>query len=145
MSLPFLLEIGPEEIPDWMIPGALQNLLECLHQVDDFRRDLRLCAFGVDELAQRRIGHHGVFDLGYLRLFPNMVVMAPGDESDLGKMLEFALAHDAPVSIRYPKANVRDFDGKPGRLTEMDALVAYLQMLGTLVDFKLYDDKADLR
>jgi cytochrome c oxidase cbb3-type subunit 2 len=46
---------------------------------------------------------------------------------------------------RYPKANVRDFDGKPGRVTEMDALVAYLQMLGTLVDFKLYDDKADLR
>jgi cytochrome c oxidase cbb3-type subunit 2 len=46
---------------------------------------------------------------------------------------------------RYPKATVRDFDGKPGRITEMDALVAYLQMLGTLVDFKLYDDKADLR
>jgi cytochrome c oxidase cbb3-type subunit 2 len=36
---------------------------------------------------------------------------------------------------RYPKAQVRDFDGKPGELTEMDALVAYLQMLGTLVDF----------
>lgn len=35
---------------------------------------------------------------------------------------------------RYPKAQVRDFDGEPGRLTEMDALVAYLQMLGTLVD-----------
>ena len=46
---------------------------------------------------------------------------------------------------RYPKATVRVFDGKPGRITEMDALVAYLQMLGTLVDFKLYDDKADLR
>jgi cytochrome c oxidase cbb3-type subunit II len=46
---------------------------------------------------------------------------------------------------RYPKANMRDFDGKTGRLTEMDALVAYLQMLGTLVDFRLYDDKADLR
>ncbi|MGV3481543.1 MAG: cytochrome-c oxidase, cbb3-type subunit II [Sphingobium sp.] len=37
---------------------------------------------------------------------------------------------------RYPKAQVRDFDGKPGTLTEMDALVAYLQMLGTLVDFE---------
>ena len=36
---------------------------------------------------------------------------------------------------RYPKAQVRDFDGNPKRLTEMDALVAYLQMLGTLVDF----------
>jgi len=46
---------------------------------------------------------------------------------------------------RYPKANVRDFDGKPGRLTEMDALVAFLQVLGTMVDFEIYDDKADLR
>ncbi|MFN3425060.1 MAG: cytochrome-c oxidase, cbb3-type subunit II [Novosphingobium meiothermophilum] len=35
---------------------------------------------------------------------------------------------------RYPKAQARDFDGNPKRLTEMDALVAYLQMLGTLVD-----------
>ncbi len=46
---------------------------------------------------------------------------------------------------RYPKAVARDFDGDPKRLTEMDALVAYLQMLGTLVDFKLYDEKANLR
>jgi cytochrome c oxidase cbb3-type subunit 2 len=37
---------------------------------------------------------------------------------------------------RYPTAQFRDFDGNPGRLTEMDALVAYLQMLGTLVDFE---------
>ena len=37
---------------------------------------------------------------------------------------------------RYPKAQARDFDGNPKKLTEMDALVAYLQMLGTLVDFK---------
>ncbi len=36
---------------------------------------------------------------------------------------------------RYPKVQVRDFDGNPSRITEMDALVAYLQMLGTLVDF----------
>lgn len=36
---------------------------------------------------------------------------------------------------RYPDAQLRDFDGDPERVTEMDALVAYLQMLGTLVDF----------
>ena len=42
---------------------------------------------------------------------------------------------------RYAKAVARDFDGDPKRITEMDALVAYLQMLGTLVDFKTY--KAD--
>ena len=46
---------------------------------------------------------------------------------------------------RYPKASVRNFDGKAGAPSEMDALVAYLQMLGTLVDFKLYNEKANLR
>jgi len=46
---------------------------------------------------------------------------------------------------RYPKSVARDFDGNAGKLTEMDAMVAYLQVLGTLVDFKLYDDKANLR
>jgi cytochrome c oxidase cbb3-type subunit 2 len=40
---------------------------------------------------------------------------------------------------RYPKAQIRKFDGKPGEVTELDALVAYLQMLGTLVDFAKYD------
>jgi cytochrome c oxidase cbb3-type subunit 2 len=38
------------------------------------------------------------------------------------------------LATRYPKAQIRDFDGDPKRVTEMDALVAYLQMLGTLVD-----------
>ncbi len=49
------------------------------------------------------------------------------------------------VQKRYPKAIVRNFDGNTQRLTEMDALVAYLQMMGTLVDFKLYNEKANLR
>ena len=40
---------------------------------------------------------------------------------------------------RYPKAQVRPFDGDPDRVTELDALIAYMQMLGTLVDFASYD------
>lgn len=48
--------------------------------------------------------HHGAFDLGYLRLFPNLVLMAPGDEADLPAMLDFALGHSSPAAIRYPKA-----------------------------------------
>jgi cytochrome c oxidase cbb3-type subunit 2 len=53
---------------------------------------------------------------------------------------------DADALIkRYPKAQVRDFAGVQGRITEADALIAYLQMLGTLVDFKLYNDKANIR
>jgi cytochrome c oxidase cbb3-type subunit 2 len=46
---------------------------------------------------------------------------------------------------RYPNAVVRNFDGNPSAITEADALIAYLQMLGTQVDFTHYDNKADLR
>jgi len=46
------------------------------------------------------------------------------------------------LTARYgDKVQVRDFDGNPDRLTEMDALVAYLQMLGTLVDFTAYEPR----
>jgi cytochrome c oxidase cbb3-type subunit 2 len=37
---------------------------------------------------------------------------------------------------RYGKVNIRDFDGNPDEVSEMDALIAYLQVLGTMVDFK---------
>jgi 1-deoxy-D-xylulose-5-phosphate synthase len=50
--------------------------------------------------------HHGAFDTAYTRLFPNFVVMAPGDELDIAPMLRFALSHAGPVSMRYPKANL---------------------------------------
>ncbi|HFB2048848.1 MAG: cytochrome-c oxidase, cbb3-type subunit II [Hyphomicrobiaceae bacterium] len=46
---------------------------------------------------------------------------------------------------RYDKVNARDFDGNPYLISEMDALVAYLQMLGTLVDFDAYKPRENLR
>lgn len=49
--------------------------------------------------------HHGAFDIAYLRIFPNLVVMAPGDQHDLELMLPWALEHEHPTAIRYPKAN----------------------------------------
>jgi len=54
-------------------------------------------------------------------------------------------ADSAALVKRYPKAIARDYGGNPGRVTEADALIAYLQVLGTMVDFKLYDDKANIR
>jgi cytochrome c oxidase cbb3-type subunit II len=54
-------------------------------------------------------------------------------------------ADTSGVEARYPKAKLGDFDGNPQALTEMDALVAYLQMLGTLVDFSTYDEAAGYR
>lgn len=59
--------------------------------------------------------HHGAFDIPYLRLFPNMTLMAPGDEADIAPMLEFALQHSGPIAMRYPKANLERVErvGKP--------------------------------
>ena len=54
-------------------------------------------------------------------------------------------ADTAALAGRYPKAVTGDFDGDPAQLTEMDALVAYLQMLGTLVDFSKYDETSGYR
>ncbi len=55
--------------------------------------------------------HHGVFDLSYLRVFPNMVVMAPGDAGDLPLMLDFAIQHNQPCAIRYPKDKATTVEG----------------------------------
>jgi cytochrome c oxidase cbb3-type subunit 2 len=46
---------------------------------------------------------------------------------------------------RYPKSQARDYDGNPARVSEMDALIAYLQMLGTLVDFNAYKAEENVR
>jgi 1-deoxy-D-xylulose-5-phosphate synthase len=54
--------------------------------------------------------HHGAFDIPYMRLFPNMVVMAPGDELDVAPMIRFAVGHDSPTAIRYPKANLEQVE-----------------------------------
>lgn len=47
--------------------------------------------------------------------------------------------------VRYPNAVIGDFDGDPDRITELDAMIAYLQMLGTLVDFSVYEPEAGQR
>lgn len=63
--------------------------------------------------------------------------------SDLKTQLdEFADDYDGFVA-RYPKAIIREFDGDASKITEMDALIAYLQMLGTLVDFQEYQAEKD--
>jgi 1-deoxy-D-xylulose-5-phosphate synthase len=47
--------------------------------------------------------HHGAFDLSYLRLIPNFVIMAPKDENELRHMLYTAVNLKSPVAIRYPR------------------------------------------
>ncbi len=63
--------------------------------------------------------------------------------SDLKTQLdEYADDYDGFVA-RYPKAVLRDFDGDASKISEMDAMIAYLQMLGTLVDFDEYEAEKD--
>ena len=63
--------------------------------------------------------------------------------SDVTTQLDpYAMDYDG-FQERYPDALMRDFDGDPSRVTEMDALVAYLQVLGTMVDFSTYEAEAD--
>jgi 1-deoxy-D-xylulose-5-phosphate synthase len=49
--------------------------------------------------------HHGVFDLTYLRVFPNMMVCAPKDENELRHLLATAFTTGHPTAIRYPRGN----------------------------------------
>ncbi|MBY0587665.1 1-deoxy-D-xylulose-5-phosphate synthase [bacterium] len=49
--------------------------------------------------------HHGSFDIPYMRIFPNMTLLAPGDEYDVAPMIEWSLQHSGPVALRYPKAH----------------------------------------
>jgi len=87
-------------------------------------------------LVQRHLEVNQIFGVPYT---DEMVASA---ESDLLTQLDpFASGYDDLIA-RYPGAQIRDFDGNPDEVTEMDALIAYLQVLGTMVDFSTYEAEA---
>jgi 1-deoxy-D-xylulose-5-phosphate synthase len=47
--------------------------------------------------------HHGLMDIGYMRMMPNMILLAPADAVEMQGALEFALEQSQPVVVRYPK------------------------------------------
>lgn len=51
--------------------------------------------------------HHGMFDMAYMRMIPNMRVLAPSDEAELARALRTALAMGGPFAIRYPRGAAR--------------------------------------
>ena len=99
-------------------------------------------------LAERELDYDQIAD----DLKANKTVGVPYTEDMIKKAKLDLLAQVTPdgdneeaFQERYPKAVISNFDGNSDKVTEMDALVAYLQMLGTLVDFKLYDEAANIR
>ncbi len=90
--------------------------------------------------------HHGVLDLGYLRLIPGMIIMAPKDESELRDMLYTAVEHcNGPVTIRYPRGSALGLPLKDGfekiEIGKSELLVegedVALLALGTMVNYSL--------
>ena len=66
---------------------------------------------------------------------PYSDAMIANATSDLAAQVDPDADEVDALRARYPKAQVRDFDGNPAMISELDALIAYMQMLGTLVDF----------
>ncbi|MDA8228179.1 MAG: 1-deoxy-D-xylulose-5-phosphate synthase [Desulfitobacterium hafniense] len=58
--------------------------------------------------------HHGVFDISFLRVMPNLIFMAPKDENELRHMLYTALKLDGPVAMRYPRSVGQGVDIEEG-------------------------------
>jgi cytochrome c oxidase cbb3-type subunit 2 len=65
--------------------------------------------------------------------------MIENAKADLERQLDPAAEGVKEFLARYPKAQVRQFDDDPSTVSELDAVIAYLQMLGTLVDFAKFD------
>lgn len=70
---------------------------------------------------------------------PYIDAMIAEAEADIARQVDPDAEGVKDFLARYPKANVRKFTGKSDKISEMDALVAYVQMLGTLVDFSKYE------
>lgn len=90
--------------------------------------------------------HHGAFDLSYLRLIPDIVIMSPKDESELRDMIYTAVEHKkGPIVIRYPRANAlgvplkENLDiipiGKSEKLSDGDDIA--LLAVGSMVNYSL--------
>ncbi|HVO72638.1 MAG TPA: 1-deoxy-D-xylulose-5-phosphate synthase, partial [Ignavibacteriaceae bacterium] len=90
--------------------------------------------------------HHGAFDLSYLRLIPNMVIMAPKDESELRDMLYTAINYkNGPIALRYPRGSALGVPLKEGfENIEIgkgeiirEGTDAALLAVGTMVDYAI--------
>ncbi|MCB2106949.1 MAG: cytochrome-c oxidase, cbb3-type subunit II [Rhodobacteraceae bacterium] len=99
---------------------------------------------GYPFLADRQVSTDHLQDL----LATNRIVGVPYTDDMIENAMADITAQANPdadtegLLERYPGAIVRDFDGNRRAVTELDALIAYLQMLGTLVDFSQYDAEA---
>ena len=78
---------------------------QVLHDVALQNLSVTLCLDRAGVVGEDGPTHHGTFDLSYLRMIPNMTIMAPKDENEFQHMLFTTLKIDGPTAIRYPRGN----------------------------------------
>jgi 1-deoxy-D-xylulose-5-phosphate synthase len=78
---------------------------QLLHDVATQNLPFTLCLDRAGLVGDDGATHHGNFDLSYLRLMPNMTIMAPKDENELRHMLCTAVNYNAPTVLRYPRGS----------------------------------------
>jgi len=134
---PDLARVGGRYSNEWHVQHLIEprsvvpeSIMPSYAFLKDTRLDIR--DFSTQLVANQRVG------------VPYTDEMVANANADLRAQAD-PNADTSGLLERYPKAVVGDFDGNPQALSEMDALVAYLQMLGTLVDFSTYDETAGYR
>ena len=135
---PDLARVGNKYSDDWhrdhlndpraVVPGSIMPGYPWLEQ-----NELDAAGVAQDLKVQATLG---------VPYTPEMIAKAEGDIRTQANADD---PNTAELARRYPNAQSRNFDGNPQKVTEADALIAYLQMLGTQIDFKLYDNKANVR
>lgn len=135
---PDLARVGDRYSDDWHVK----------HMIDPRSVVPESIMPGYPFLADTEIG----FENMRKHLAANQLLGVPYTDDQVANAYADLLAQAMPeteaadaFAERYDNVNIRDFDGNPGLVTEMDAMIAYLQVLGTMVDFSAYDAEANFR
>ena len=124
---PDLARIGGKYSNEWQVAHLIDPRAVVPESVMPPYAFLRERDLGFDDIADHLRTNRAVG-------VPYTDEMIEQAQADLHAQADPNADHEALLA-RYPKAAVGDFDGDPTRLTEMDALIAYLQILGRMVDF----------
>jgi 1-deoxy-D-xylulose-5-phosphate synthase len=82
----------------------LQRAVDCvMHDVCIQKLPVLFCIDRAGVVGSDGPTHHGIYDIPMLRCLPNLIMMQPADNHELDAMIRFALTHDGPATIRYPR------------------------------------------
>lgn len=76
---------------------------QLIHDIALMKLPVVLCLDRAGLVGEDGPTHHGVFDVSYLRMVPDIQILSPRDEIELEQMLEYAARQSDPVAIRYPR------------------------------------------